>query len=75
MNTCSGRKTFGNFRILLDSGNRSTILIGELISKLKQKQSEKTTWETQAEKFAASNKVNIPFCLSSFSAAKIISCK
>ena len=44
MNTHSGREKFRNFRILLDSGSTSTNIMGNLKSKLKQKQSETTTW-------------------------------
>ena len=35
----------------------------------------KTMWETQAGKFTNSNKVNIYFCLTEFSATKKVTCK
>ena len=36
MNNRSGTAKFRNFRIILDSGNSSTIVIGKLTSKLKE---------------------------------------
>ena len=50
-----------DFFILLDSRSISTIVIGMLTSKLKAKEEEKTTWETQAGKFTTSKKVNAFF--------------
>ena len=41
MNTCSGREKFRNFWILLDSGSSSTIMMGNLTSKLKQNNHQK----------------------------------
>ena len=37
MNTLSGNSKFINFRILLDSGSSSTIVMGKLMSKINQK--------------------------------------
>ena len=37
MNICSGRERFGNFRFILYKGISSTIIMGKLTSKLKQK--------------------------------------
>ena len=76
MKTRSGRSTFVNFQILLDSGSSSEILMGKLTSKFKiYISSETTTWETQAVKFTTSKKVNIYFCLPEYSATKIVSWK
>ena len=61
MNTCSGKALFRNFRILLDSGSSSTIIMDKLTEKLKPKHSTETTWETEARKFTTSTKVNIEF--------------
>ena len=66
---------FQNLQILLDSGSISTILMGNLTSKLKSKRFIENTWETQAEKFTTSNKVNVDLCLPEFSATKIVSWK
>ena len=41
MNTCSRRALFRNLRILLDSEISSTIIMGDLMSKLKQKTLQK----------------------------------
>ena len=46
--------------------------MGKLTSKIKTKESEKTTWYTQARKFTTSKKVNVDFCLPEFSATKIV---
>ena len=59
----------------MDSISSSTILTSKLTSKLKTKESEKTTWGTQARKFTTSKKVNVDFCLPEFSATKIVSWK
>ena len=75
MNTRSGKANFKNFRILLDSGSSSTIVMGKLTSKLKSKETAETTWETQNWAFAASNKENVYFCLPEFSATKIVTWK
>ena len=75
MNTRSGMALFRNFRILLDIGSSSTIIMGKLTSKLKPKNSTETTWETQAGKFMTSKKVNIYFCLPELCATKIVTWK
>ena len=72
MKTCNRKEKFGNFRIILDSRRSSTIVMGKLMSKLKQKESTKTMWEAQAGKFMTSKKVDIDFCLPEFSATKIV---
>ena len=61
MNTHSGREEFRNFRIILDSGISSTIVIGKLMSKIKQKKLERATWENQVRKFLTSKKMNSDF--------------
>ena len=61
MNTRSVKSRFKNFRILLDSGNSSTIVKGKLTSKLKSKETVENTWEIQAGKITTSKKVNVDF--------------
>ena len=51
MNTRSQRAKFENFQIILYSEIISTIVMGNLTSKLKSKESVKTMLETQAGKF------------------------
>ena len=46
MNTRSGREKFRNLRILLNSGRSSAIVMGNMTSKLKKKETTMTTWET-----------------------------
>ena len=59
MNTCSGRVKFRDFIILLDSGRSSTIVMGKLKAKFKQKETTITLGESQAGKFFTSNKMNV----------------
>ena len=56
---------------LLDSGSSSTILMGDMTSRLKQKQPETTAWETKPWKFTKYKKVNLDFCLPEFRAEKL----
>ena len=74
MNTRSVRDKFRNFRIILNCGNSSTIVMGKLTSKIRQK-NRKITWETQAGKLMTANKVNVYFYLPAFSATKIVTWK
>ena len=70
MNNHSGKSKFENFRIILDRGSSSTIVVDKLTSKLKTKEAAETMWETQASKFMTSNKVNIYLCLPEFQCKK-----
>ena len=45
----------------------------KLTSKVKEKSTEMTMWETQAMKLTTSKKVNVDFCLPEFSETKIVS--
>ena len=63
MNTHSVNITFGKFRILLYRGSSSTIVMVNLTPKLKQEETKMTTWETQADNFTASEKLNVELCL------------
>ena len=75
MNTHSGREKFRNFQIILNIGRSSTILMDNLTSKLKQKETTMNRWETQSRKFTTSTKANIYFCLPSLNATKIVTWK
>ena len=75
MNTHSGKSRFKNFRILMDSGSSSTIVIGKLTSKLKSKETVENTWETLARKFTTSKKVYVDFFLPEFLTTKIVTWK
>ena len=44
MNTHSGKAKFKNFRILLNGGISSTILMGNMTPKIKLKETVETTW-------------------------------
>ena len=75
INTHSGRAKFKNFQILMDRGSSSMIVMGKLRSKLKTKEAEKNTWETQSGEFTTSKKVIVDFGILEFSAIKIVTCK
>ena len=70
MNIRSGKARFKNFQIILDSGRSSTIVVVKLTAKIKSKETAKTMWETQAEKFKTTKKVNVDCCLSEFIATE-----
>ena len=61
MNTRSGREKFENFRILLDIGKSSTIVMGKLTQNLKSKETAENNWEDQGGNLETSEKVNIDF--------------
>ena len=63
------------FQILLDNGSSSMTVMGNMTLKIKTKESEKTTWGTQARKFTTSKKVNVDFCLPEFIAMEIVTWK
>ena len=46
--------------------------MGKLTSKLKTTETDKTMWEAQSREFTTWKKVNVEFCLSGFSATKIV---
>ena len=75
MNTHSGKGKFKNFQILFDSRRSSTIVMVNMTSILKTKESAETMWETQAGKFTTSNKLNVDFCLPEFSSTKMVTWK
>ena len=72
MNNRRGKANFRNFRILLISGSSSTIMMNNLTSKLKRKQSSTTIWQTQGWNFTTNEMETVYFCLPEFSATKIM---
>ena len=50
-------------------------MMGNLMSKLKTKEAEKTTWGTQSGKLTTSKKAKVDFCLPELSATKIVTWK
>ena len=57
MNTRKGRLKFKNFRIILDSGCVSTLVIGSLVEKICLEQDDVMQWHTQAGNITTSIKV------------------
>ena len=75
MNTCSGKSRFRKIQILLYSSRRSIIVMNNLISKLKCKDSTTTKWRTQAGNFTTNKMATVDFCLPKFSATKTVTWK
>ena len=75
MNTCRGRENFKNFRIVLDSGIFSTIVMGNLTSKITSKVETETMWDTKAGKFTTPKKETVYFFLPEFRAKKLVTWK
>ena len=63
MNTRDGRAKFKNFRILLDSGCNSMILMRSLVEKLHPEKDDVMQWHTQAGNITTKNKVKVYFTL------------
>ena len=72
MNTLKGGAKFKKFRILLDSGCSSTILMGRLIEKLTPKEDAVIQWHNQAGSITTNLKVNMDFTLPGHSATKTV---
>ena len=72
MNARKGKANFKKFRILLDSGFSSKILIGMLMQKPHHKEYTVMQWNTQAGKITTNIKVKIGFNLPELSATKIV---
>ena len=61
-NKTSGTK-FNNFRILLDSGCSSTILMGGVVEKLKPEKHDVMQWHTQARNITTNLNIKVDFTL------------
>ena len=71
MNTRKGKAKFKNFRIILDSGCSSMIVMGRLVNKLYLDKYSVMQWHTQAGNINTNIKVNIYFTLSILSAMNV----
>ena len=74
MNTQNGKAEFKNFRIILDSGCISTVLMVIIIQKPNPKEDSVMQWHTQAGSITTNLKVKIDFTLPGLSAEKIVTC-
>ena len=72
MNTQKVKEKFKNFRILLDNGCSSTILMGRLIKKNNPTEDALMQWHTQAVSISTNLKVNIDMILPELSVTKIV---
>ena len=75
MNTRKGKATFKNFRILLDSGCSSTIVIGRLVKKLHSDKYAVMQWSTQYGNITTNIKVKVYFTLPVLSSTNVVTCK
>ena len=72
MNTRKGKAKFKSFRILLDSGCSSTIVIVRLVKKLDPEEDAPMQWHTQAGNITTNIKVKVDFTLTKLSAINIV---
>ena len=75
MNTRKGRAKFKNFRILLDSGCSSTIVMRRLVQKLRPEIYAMVQWKTQAGNITTDVKVKVYFTLPALSAKNVVTWK
>ena len=75
MDTRKGRSKFKNFRIILDSGCRSTIATRRLVNKLGLKKDAVMQWQTQAENITTSFMVQVVFTLPKLSVTNVMTWK
>ena len=75
MNTREGRGKFKNFRIILDSGCSSTIVIRRIVQKRCPEKDAVAQWQTQARKITTNIKVNVDFTLPVISTTNVLTWK
>ena len=75
MNTRKGRSRFKIFRILLDSGCSSVIVMGSLVEKLRPKKYAVMQWNTQDGNIMTNVKVKIDFTLPILSEMNVVNWK
>ena len=71
VNTCRGKAKFNNFRILLDSGCNSTVVMRSVITKLTPKEEDVIQWHTLPSNITTKLKVKIDFSIPGFSTTEI----
>ena len=67
MNTRKGRARFKNFRIFVDSGCSSTIIMRRLVEKIHSEKDAVIQWYTQAVNITTNLKVQVDFTLPALS--------
>ena len=72
MNTRHGRSNFKNFRILLGSVHRSTIVMGSLVEKLHPEKHAVIQWHTQAGDITNNINVKVDYTLPAISATNVM---
>ena len=72
MNTRNGKAKFKIFRILLESGCSSTIVMGRIIEKLCPENDAPMQWNTQAVNITTNLKVKIDFTFPALSVTNVV---
>ena len=72
MKTRHGRSNFKNFRILLGSVHRSTIVMGSLVEKLHPEKHAVIQWHTQARNITTNIKVKVDSTVPAISATNVM---
>ena len=72
MNTRKGKAKFKNFRILMDSGCGSMVVMGRLVKKLAPEKYSLMQWHTQAGNITTNLKVKVYFTLPPLSVTNVV---
>ena len=75
MNTIKSKEKLKNFRILLESGFSSTIVMGRLVEKLYINEDAVMQWHTQSGNITTNLKVKVYFILPALSATTVVTWK
>ena len=75
MNTSRCKENFKNFRILLDSGCSSTIVMGRLVGKNRLEKDDVMQWNNQAGNITTNINVKVDFNLYVISATNFVTWK
>ena len=72
MNTSKGRENFKNLQVMLDSGCRSTIIMGNIMSNIRKNKGVATQWKTRTKNSTTNQKVKVKIFKLEFSAKKVV---
>ena len=75
MNTRRGKSKFKHFRILLDSGYSSVILMGRLVEKLSTEKDALMQWHTKSGNITTNLNVKVDFTLPALSTTNVVTWK
>ena len=75
MNNIKGKEKFKKFRIILDNGSSSAIVMGRLVGKIHPEKYAVTQWHTQAVNITTNIKVEVYFALPILITTNVGTCK